>query len=453
MKLQFLGATGTVTGSRYLVESDGARLLIDCGLFQGLKALRQRNWRPFPVPPDSIDEVLLTHAHIDHSGYLPVLVRDGFAGPVRCTAPTRDLCEILLSDAGHLQEEEARFANRHGYSKHRPALPLFTREDAARAIERLEVVNADEDIPLPGGLTARMGGAGHILGAVWIHIRSAAGRSVLFSGDVGRPVAPVVLPPKPAPAADVVICESTYGDRRHPDEDPADALARHVSVTAARGGVVVIPAFAVGRTQALLWLLSQLIREGRIPRIPVFLDSPMARDATGLLAHHGDWHRLEREDLLLIRDIVTATNSVEDSKAIDRRRGPMVIISASGMATGGRVLHHLKVFAPDHRNLILFSGYQAAGTRGAAMVQGADSVKIHGAYVPVHAEVAVLDGLSAHADRVELLAWLSTLPAPPKQVFLTHGEPEPADALRRRIEETLKWEASVPDYLERFTVV
>lgn len=452
MNLQFLGATGTVTGSKYLVESGGRRVLIDCGLFQGLKELRLRNRAPFPVPPSSIDAVVLTHAHLDHTGYLPVLVRDGFEGPVLCTAATRDLCEILLADAGWLQEEEARFANRHGFSKHKPALPLFTRADADRAVQRIEVIEPGTEIPLPGGLVATLGGAGHILGACWIHLLADDGRSILFSGDLGRPSAPVVLPPSPAPAADVIVCESTYGDRRHPEEDPAEALARWIAKTASRGGVVLIPAFAVGRTQALISLLARLVDEGRIPRLPTFLDSPMARDVTRLLTKHGAWHHLSVDEMRRMSELVEVTNSVEDSKAIDARRGPMIIISASGMATGGRVLHHLKVFAPDHRNLILFAGYQAAGTRGAAMVSGAESVKIHGGYVPIGAEVAVLDGLSAHADWAEILAWLEHVPSAPRRIFLTHGEPSAADALRRRIEERLSWNVRIPDYLERFAL-
>ncbi len=448
MKLKFLGATGTVTGSRTLVESDGARLLVDCGLFQGLKQLRQRNWAPFPVPPADLDAVLLTHAHIDHSGFLPALVRDGFTGPVLCTAPTRDLCEILLPDAAWLQEEEARYANKYGFSKHKPALPLYTREDADRALRQLEVVAVDETLALPGRISGRFGRAGHILGAAWIRLESATGRSVLFSGDLGRPDAPVVRAPATPPPADALVLESTYGDRKHADEDPADALERIISTTAARGGVVLIPAFAVGRTQALIHLIARLIDNGRIPPIPVFVDSPMARDVTSLLRRHRAEHDLTDDDLERMRRRVTMTNSVEDSKAIDARRGPMIVVSASGMATGGRVLHHLKAFAPDHRTTILFSGFQAAGTRGASMVAGAESIKIHGAYVPVHADVEVLDGLSAHADYVEILSWLEGLAAPPHRTFLNHGEPSAADALRRRIEERLGWSVHIPEYLE-----
>jgi metallo-beta-lactamase family protein len=449
MLLQFLGATGTVTGSRYLVERDDARVLVDCGLFQGTKKLRLRNREPFPVRPDSIDAVLLTHAHIDHSGYLPALVRDGFAGPIWCTPATADLCGILLPDAAWLQEEEARFANRHGYSKHHPALPLYTREDAERALSLIRTHPFDRPLDLPGGLRAQWGRAGHILGAAWIHMLAADGATLLFSGDLGRPEQSVVRAPAVPPPADRLVLESTYGDRRHTTEDPAQSLAALISATAARGGVVIVPAFAVGRTQALIRILAGLIAEGRIPRIPVFVDSPMARDVTELLQHHSGDHQLTRDELRAMREIATMTNSVEESKAVTARRGPMVIISASGMATGGRVLHHLKAFAPDRRNLILFSGYQAAGTRGAALANGADSVKIHGQYVPVHAEVRVLDGLSAHADYAEILDWLARFEGPPAHVYLTHGEEAAADALRRRIEERFGWKVTVPDYLEK----
>jgi metallo-beta-lactamase family protein len=447
MRLQFLGAAGTVTGSKYLLEHGGARILIDCGLFQGLKQLRLRNRAALPVPPASIDAVVLTHAHIDHTGYLPVLVRDGFRGQVFCTGATYDLCEILLPDSAYLQEEEATFANRHGYSRHHPALPLYTVADADAALRQLQAVSRNGEHELPGGLTMRYGQAGHIPGAAFVLIQGE-GHTILFSGDLGRPVDPLVNAPENPPKADTVLLESTYGDRLHAREDPADVLADIVQQTAARGGVLLIPAFAVGRTQQLLWLLAQLRAAGRIPQIPTFVDSPMARDATLLLKQHPREHRLSAADLEMLRGSAEITNSVEESKAIDRRRGPMVLISASGMATGGRVLHHLKVFAPDYRNTILFAGFQAAGTRGAAMVDGADAIKIHGAYVPVRAEVRKIDGLSAHADAAELASWISRLNAPPRRIFLTHGEPVAADALRRRIDETLHWDCRIPEHLE-----
>jgi metallo-beta-lactamase family protein len=451
VKLQFLGAAGTVTGSRFLVEHDGRRLLVDCGLFQGLKELRLRNRAPFPVPVDSLDAVLLTHAHIDHTGYLPVLVRDGLSARVWCTPPTRDLCALLLPDSGWLQEEEAAHANRHGYSRHRPALPLYTREDGERAAGRLETVPFGEAWEPAPGFSARFGHAGHILGAAWIEV-SAGGHTVVFSGDVGRPGHPVLYDPEPPPPCDALVLESTYGNRTHPAADPGDELGGVIRETAARGGVVLIPAFAVGRAQTLLYLIDRLRETGRIPALPVFLDSPMASDATDLLARHEREHRLDAEAVAALRRNTTVTRSVDASKAINARRGPMIIVSASGMATGGRVLHHLKVYAPDHRNTILFVGHQAAGTRGAAMLGGAEAVKIHGGWVPVRAEVRVLDGLSAHADADELIAWITRLPHPPRRVWLTHGEPVAADALRRRIEQRLGWTVAVPEHLGRGTV-
>lgn len=448
MYLQFLGATETVTGSKYLVEAEGRRILVDCGLFQGLKRLRLRNREPLPVDPRSIEAVLLTHAHIDHTGYLPVLVRDGFRGPVFCTAATQDLCRILLPDAARLQEEEAEYANRRGFSKHRPALPLYTSEDADAALELLRPVDYGYPVEPAPGFTAVWGRAGHILGAAWIRLQTPGGPAILFSGDIGRPGDPLVRPPEPPPEADLLLLESTYGDRLHGPGDPAEELAAHITRTAARGGVVVIPAFAVGRAQTLLHLLARLAESGNIPRIPVFLDSPMARDATDLLALHRGEHRLTEADLRAMKALVQVANSVEESKAISARNGPMVVVSAGGMATGGRVLHHLRTFAPDHRNLVLFSGFQAAGTRGASLVGGEGEVRIHGTWVPVRAEVAVMDTLSAHADYRELLDWVGRMPRPPAHTFLTHGEAAAADALRRRMEAELGWSASVPGYLD-----
>jgi metallo-beta-lactamase family protein len=448
MRLSFLGAAGTVTGSRYLIETAaGTRILVDCGLFQGLKQLRQRNWSPFPVPPESIDAVLLTHAHIDHTGYLPALVRDGFRGRILTAAPTADLAAIMLPDSGHLQEEEAKYANRHGHSRHAVALPLYTRADAQRAAERIEPVAFEVELQLPGGATARFRRNGHILGSASILLQ-ADGVELVFSGDLGRPVDPLLHAPRTVASADYLVLESTYGGRMHSALDPADELAAIVRSTAKRGGVVLIPAFAVGRAQTLLLLLGRMRAAGAIPAIPVFLDSPMARDVTELIEHHAPELRIDPAEWRELTGHVTITNSVEESKAIDRRHGPMVIISASGMATGGRVIHHLKVFAPEHRNTILFAGFQAPGTRGQAMADGAQSVRIHGADVPVRAEVRVLDGLSAHADEREILLWLEAFREPPKQTFLTHGEPLAADNLRRAIQDRFGWRCRAPEHLE-----
>ncbi|MEX1183184.1 MAG: MBL fold metallo-hydrolase [Gemmatimonadota bacterium] len=448
MRLRFLGAAGTVTGSRYLVETEGgASILVDCGLFQGLKQLRLRNWAPFPVSPESIDVVLLTHAHIDHTGYLPALLRDGMAGPVMATAPTADLAAIMLPDSGHLQEEEARFANRHGLSRHHPARPLYTRADAERAVERIQPVAFEVDLPVLDGVTARFRRNGHILGSASIML-DVDGVRLVFSGDIGRPDDVLMFAPRTVERADYLVVESTYGGRRHEDIDPAEQLAAVVRETAARGGVVVVPAFAVGRAQALLVQLGRLRAQGAIPPVPVFLDSPMARDVSELVERHAAELRIDADEWRDLTSSVTIVNSVQESKAIDQRRGPMVIVSASGMATGGRVVHHLKVFAPDHRNTILFAGFQAPGTRGQALVDGARTVRIHGADVPVNADVRMLDGLSAHADQEELLEWMHGFEKAPKHTYITHGEPLAADTLRRAIQDRLDWECSVPEHLQ-----
>jgi len=447
MRIQFLGATGTVTGSKYLVEDGSRHVLIDCGLFQGLKQLRLRNWEPPPVQPREVDAVVLTHAHIDHSGYLPLFFKRGFAGPVYCTPATRDLCEILLPDSGYLQEEEAEYANRHGYSKHSPALPLYTERDAQACLPSLSPVDYGREIALGGDMSFRFLPAGHILGAAMIAIRSGD-TSLLFSGDLGRPADLVIKPPAPPTKADYLVLESTYGDRLH---DPANAqrqLAEIINRTSGRGGTVVIPAFAVGRAQDLMYRIHLLKQEQVIPDIPVFLDSPMAADVTQLYRRYVGEHRLTPEQCRDMTKGARIVNSAEESQWLDTRSFPVVIISASGMATGGRVLHHLRAFAPEPKNTILFTGFQAAGTRGAAMLAGAQSVKIHGKYIPVRAEVASISNLSAHADYAEILDWLMHFEQAPRKTFITHGEPVAADALRHRIEEQMHWPCRVPDYLE-----
>ncbi|MBZ0252670.1 MAG: MBL fold metallo-hydrolase [Candidatus Methylomirabilis sp.] len=445
MRLTFLGATGTVTGSKYLVEAAGKRLLVDCGLFQGLKQLRLRNWGEPPVDPKSLDAVILTHAHIDHSGYLPLMVKKGFRGPIYATAATRDLCAIMLPDSGHLQEEEAGYAIKRGYSKHRPALPLYTEEDAVRAMEGFRAVPVGEDFPLAPGLALRLARSGHILGSAFVSL-SDGRRTLTFSGDLGRPHDGIMLAPERIERADYLVLESTYGDRLHDKGDPAEVLAEVVGRTARRGGVVLVPAFAVGRAQAVLYYLDGLRESGRIPDIPVYLNSPMATRATRLYVEHPDEHRMTAEDCEAMFARVRYAATVEESKALNERKGPMAIISASGMATGGRVLHHLKAFAPDGRNTILFTGYQAPGTRGASILGGAESVKIHGAYVPIRAEVRNIENLSAHADYEEILSWLGGFAAPPRTTFLTHGDPAASDALRKRIEERMGWPVVVPDF-------
>lgn len=448
MRLRFLGATGTVTGSKYLLTPPSGRpVLIDCGLFQGYKQLRLRNWAPFPGDPATIGAVVLTHAHLDHSGYLPLLVRNGFRGRIYCTPATAELCALLLPDSAHLQEEEAAFANRHGYSKHRPALPLYTGEDAQRALDRLHPVDYGRDIGLDADLTCRFAPSGHLLGSALVSLRAPAG-TLTFSGDLGRAHDLTMQAPARIARADYLIVESTYGDRQHDPEDPIAALGRWITRTAARGGVVLIPAFAVGRTQTVLYCIHRLKAQGQIPDLPVFLDSPMAIDATEMFRRHAGEHRIGPGEAEAMCRAVRYVTTPEESKALSALRVPMVLISASGMATGGRVLHHLKAFAPDHRNSILFTGYQAGGTRGASLLAGAATVKIHGDYVPVRAEVGLLPNLSAHADRGEILEWLGGFDEPPRMTYITHGEPAAADALRLAIQEQLGWRVRVPDYQE-----
>lgn len=449
--LRFLGATGTVTGSRYLVEQAGTRILVDCGLFQGYKTLRERNRRAFPVPPGTIDAVILTHAHLDHSGYLPALVRDGFAGPVFCTSGTRELCGLLLPDSGHLLEEEARYAAMKGFSRHERPLPLYTEADARACLRQLHAVDFDVDVVLPGGLVARFLPAGHILGAAQATI-AAGGRRVHFTGDLGRPCDVLMKPPAPRPDCDVLVCESTYGNRVHPPVDADNELADIVRRVAGRGGVMVVPAFAVGRAQTLMLQLSRLQHAGRIPALPVYLNSPMAVDATAIYRRHAGSHRADADECRRMFQIATCINSVEQSKALNRRHGPMIIISASGMMTGGRVLHHVEAFGRDHRNAIVLSGYQAGGTRGAALVSGQRTLRMFGRDVPIAAEVIQLESLSAHADATEIIEWLQAGGKPPGMTYLTHGEPDAADALRARVKRELGWNVRVPEHGEQVTL-
>ena len=445
MHIQFAGATGTVTGSRYLLEERGTRVLVDCGLFQGVKSLRERNWTPPPFDPASISAVVLTHAHIDHSGYLPRLIKAGFRGPVWCTPGTADLLRILLPDAGFLQEEEARRANKYGYARHAPALPLYTRAEAERSLDALSPVDFHVEFSPAAGFTCRFTRAGHILGSACLTVR-AGGHTIAFSGDVGRPTDLIMHPPEPLPPCDTLVVESTYGDRRHPADDVAERLGTIIRETIARNGTVVIPAFAVGRAQHLLHLIAELKASQALPAaLPVYLDSPMAINATELYRRHAREHRLSADECKRMCELPTYTSTPEQSKEIDRGSDPKVIISASGMATGGRVLHHLRRFLPEPQNTILLVGYQAAGTRGRALMDHAEELKLHGQYVTVRARIAHLNSLSAHADFAELIAWLRASEIAPTRVFVTHGEPAPADAMRRRLKENFSWKACVPE--------
>lgn len=451
MELTFLGATGTVTGSKYLLRCGTKQILIDCGLFQGLKQLRLKNWAKLPINPAAIDVVILTHAHIDHSGYLPLLVKNGFSGKVYCSEATRDLCEILLPDSAHLQEEDARYANKRGFSKHTPALPLYTKEDAQNALELLTAIDFERDVDLGDGVSIRLSASGHILGSAFVRIQYH-NRSIVFSGDIGRPNDILMQAPARIRQADYLVLESTYGDRRHDPADPMIKLAAIINQTAQRNGIVLIPVFAVGRAQELMYYIYLLKSAGAIPDIPVFLNSPMAVDATEIFSNHRGEHRLTPAQVSALCRSAHMVNSVEESQRLNEIGGPVIILSASGMASGGRVVHHLKAFAPKPNNTILFAGFQAAGTRGAAMLDGVDSVKIHGEYVPVRAQVEFISNLSAHADYAEILTWLGGFDRPPQTTFITHGEPVAADAMRHHIEEQLHWRVVVPDYLETVTL-
>jgi len=443
--LSFLGATGTVTGSKYRVRSGSAQLMVDCGLYQGVKQLRLRNRKPPPLDVAQLDALVLSHAHIDHSGYLPALVRDGYDGPVYCTPATRALCEILLPDAGRIQEEDAEYANRKRFSKHHPALPLYTEEDAERALERLVPLDFGEELTL-GDLRVELRPAGHILGAASVAIRRG-GRCLVLSGDVGRSDDLLMPPPTPPGRADWIVCESTYGDRVHAKQDPIEAIGKLLRETLERSGMLLIPSFAVGRAQTVLYCLHQAFQRGLAPEVPIYLNSPMATSVTALYRRFASLHRLDRAECEEVFDSVHYVRSTEESKELSQRGTfPGVIVSASGMATGGRVLHHLKTLAPDARNTILLPGFQAEGTRGDALASGAKAIKIHGGYVPVEARVVQFDTLSAHADQTALMDWVQACEGEPRAVYLTHGNPRASDTLRRLLQERMRAAISTPEY-------
>jgi metallo-beta-lactamase family protein len=453
--IRFLGAAGTVTGSRFLVEWGAARVLVDAGLFQGPKELRLRNRAPWPVPPASLSAVVLTHAHIDHAGALPQLARDGYRGTVHCTPATRDLCAILLPDSGRLQEEEARFANRRGYSRHAPARPLYTEEDALAALPSLSPLRYGERREIAPGVSLLFRRAGHILGSAIVELTLAGARPcrLLFSGDLGRYGVPILPDPEPGVAADALVVESTYGGKRHTEGAPEEALAAVIQRAVRAGGALVIPAFAIGRTQEVLYALKQLEDAGRIPALPVFVDSPMALDATPLFLAHREEHdddmtrRVAAGEDPLRPAKVTFCRTADQSKAVNEVNGPCIILSASGMATGGRVLHHLHRRLPDPRTTVLLVGFQAAGTRGQALQSGAATLRMFGEDVPVRAHVETIGGFSAHADEDEVTRWLATFPSPPGRTFLVHGEPGALAAALARMER-LGWPAHVPRHLE-----
>jgi metallo-beta-lactamase family protein len=476
--LTFLGAARTVTGSKYLVESNGTRIMVDAGMFQGLKELRLRNWADFPVPPASIEAIVLTHAHLDHCGYLPRLVAQGFKGRIFCTQGTQDLCKIVLPDAGRIQEEDAEYANRRKFSKHSPALPLYREVDAFRAVSQLQPIGYERPVPVAKGIEVEFANAGHLLGSSYVRMK-IDGRTIVFGGDLGRFGRPVLPDPTMAAEADYLLVESTYGDRVHEQDDDGVRLAQIVSDTAKRGGKVIIPAFAIGRVEELLYWVKRLEDEKRIPVLPVFVDSPMA--AAALARYTERVHELdpemlpeqrddkaphdraapnndsvrrqrareEREMCVFCTERFRVIETADESKQLTASKMPAIVISASGMAEGGRVLHHLKAALPNAQNTVLFSGYQGVGTRGRRLVDGEKSVKIHGEWVPVAAAIDRLDSMSAHADSNEIMRWLGGFTRPPTQTFIVHGEPLPQDTLAARIHKELGWAARAPQHGEK----
>ncbi|MCD6205086.1 MAG: MBL fold metallo-hydrolase [Candidatus Marinimicrobia bacterium] len=460
-RLTFLGATGTVTGSKHLLETDGKKFLIDCGMFQGLKELRLRNWAEFPVDPASIDAIILTHAHIDHSGYLPKLVQMGFKGTIYATPSTTDLCRIMLPDSAHLQEEDAKYANKKQFTKHKPALPLYFLSDAENALDLFESLPYGKKIDLSPNVTLCYRDAGHILGSAFVDIRIKNGdeeKRVLFSGDLGRPNQPILRDPHTVFGTDYLILESTYGDRLHGERDRKEDLARVINDSYERGGVLIIPSFAVGRTQEILYTIRELEEEKRIPVMPVFVDSPMAINATTVFQKNAQDHDLESKvaeikgiDILKTTDLRFA-RTAEQSKAINSIASRAIIISASGMVTGGRILHHLFNRLANPKNTVLFIGYQAEGTRGRSILEGAETIKIHGQHIPVKAKIEQISGFSAHADYNEILAWLSNFNEAPKNIFIVHGEASQSAALSKRIQSRFNWNTMIPKYLESVTL-
>ncbi len=452
MQLRFLGAAGTVTGSKTQVRCNHESILVDCGLFQGVKNFRERNWTPLPLNVRQLKAVVLTHAHLDHSGYLPVLVRQGFRGPIYCSEGTADLCKILLPDAAHLQEEDARYANRHGFSKHRPALPLFTQEDVQHTLNLLKPYDFREKFRLLDQLHASFSRAGHIIGASCLHLDDGQ-QHVVFSGDVGRHADVIMRDPEPLGPTDILVLESTYGNRRHEATDPEALLTALVQQVAHQGGTLLIPAFAVGRAQMALHLLCGLREAGRIPPIPIYLNSPMAIKATEVFTQYSHEHHLTAHECQRLHQLVNYVETAEASQQLTARHGPMIVVSASGMATGGRVLHHLRQVLPDHNSAVLFMGFQAPGTRGDAIAHGHSPIAIHGEMIPVHCTVKHIDSLSAHADYQELVQWLGSIPHPPQMTYINHGEPLAADALRKTLKTQLGFTARAVDYLDTFDTV
>ena len=468
MHLTFMGAARTVTGSKHLLDTGAHKVLVDCGLFQGLKDLRQRNWEALPVRATEITSLVLTHAHLDHCGYIPRLVAQGFKGRVFCTPATAELARVVLMDAAHLQEEDAERANRKGYTRHQPALPLFTERDAVRALELLQPVGYQRPMPVAPGVTAEFLDAGHLLGSSYARVFvEPSNKTILFGGDLGRYGRPVLPDPTPVTAADYLLVESTYGNRIHEQDDDGARIAQIIRETADRGGKVVIPAFALGRVEELLYWIDRLEERRQIPVLPVYVDSPMAATVLAeyrkrmneldpeiaAMAAPGTGHVVaERRMCAFCTSKLTVVSTIAESRAVQESNTPSIVISASGMATGGRVLHHLARGLPNPRNTVLFAGYQAAGTRGRQLKDGAKFTKIHGVEVQVAARIEAIDSMSAHADANEIMRWLGHFRTPPTTTFLVHGEVEPMDALRARIEKELGWRVRTPGHLERVEI-
>ncbi|HRK02186.1 MAG TPA: MBL fold metallo-hydrolase [Oligoflexia bacterium] len=447
--IQFLGGVGTVTGSKFLVSLGSEKILIDCGLFQGLKELRLQNWAEFPIDPRSITAVVLTHAHLDHSGYLPLLVKKGFAGKIYCTPPTRDLSKIILEDSAEIQEEDADYANKKGYSKHDPAKPLYTIEDVRRSLRHFTVVPNSDWFKINDRIKFRFKPNGHILGSAFIELKIGTTK-ITFSGDMGRKN-PIILNPSSSPEkTDFLIVESTYGDRLHPNLSPARELKRIINETLARKGKLIIPSFAVGRAQDLLHLLSQLRAQNDIPNVPIYLDSPMGIHATDIFMAHSKWHKLKNNEVDALGRIAVMVRKQRNSIEIAEKKQSSIIIAGSGMLSGGRVLHHLEKCLPDERNTVLIVGFQAASTRGRLLKEGIPELKIHGKYIPVHARIEEISGLSAHGDQKEILDWLKQFKTAPKNTFIVHGEPQASDALRVCIQDRLGWNCTIPKPFDHF---
>jgi metallo-beta-lactamase family protein len=451
VKITFLGGAGTVTGSKYLVQSGSTQLLIDCGLFQGYKQLRERNWQKLAVDPGKLDAVVLTHAHLDHSGYIPVLYKSGFQKPIYTHAATKELCGILLPDSGHIQEEDARYYSKHKISRHAQPQPLYNRDEAEQCLRSFEPLKFEESVKI-GDIQIHLQSAGHILGAGSV-VLTAEGKTVVFSGDVGRWNDLFMCAPKPLPELDVLLLESTYGNRLHEKADPLEQMAGVINDTAQKGGVILIPSFAVGRAQTLMYMVAQLIEEGRIPNLPVYLDSPMAINVSDIYCRYSSLHRLDKNQCHAMCDVATYTRSVEESKALAELSYPHIIIAGSGMATGGRILHHMKRLLGDHKTTVLFTGYQAGGTRGAKMLQGNEAVRIHGKWVPNRAKTLVLDGLSGHADHEDLGNWLkdSKLPSGTR-IKLVHGDPDALEGMRDYLRRKSDFAVDIAEHNQVLTV-